>query len=385
MSRNVQLRRGADRKRPFGDHLADLMDRRDMTAAELARRTALVPKHVSELLSGKAPLTPETAVKLSPALGASASFLLAIEHAHRAAQIQLEADGALEGLTDWAKEFPIQELTRRRRLGRGLAGVPLVRELLTFFGAADRAALESVWEQRQLAFRRTGLGDGSAKAVQTWLRLGEIDAQRIHTSSFDRERLTAWVRAEARRLTRLPLSGAWHMAVEQLAEVGVALVLVPEIKPLTKVNGACNWVLPDKVIIQVSGRNNRSDILWFNVLHELGHALNDAKRTIYVASDDDDYRSPQKEEDAADRFAARALGTQSAVARLSGEKTTKRQLQQVARYEQVGDHILAGALLREDPGLYRRRRWLPGMLEWFDIIEGPTGEMSPVARDSAGA
>ena len=303
-------------------------------------------------------------------------------HAHRAAQVQLEADRALEGLTDWAKEFPIQELVRRRRLERGLTGALLVRELLTFFGAADRAALEAVWDQRQLAFRRTALGNGSAKAVQTWLRLGEIDAQRIQTHSFDRERLTTWVRAEFRQLTRLPLSNAWHIAVEQLADVGVALVLVPEIKPLTKINGACNWVMPDKVIVQVSSRLNRSDILWFNVLHELGHALNDAKRTIYVASEDDDYRSLPKEEDAADRFAARILGTPSAVARLSGDRTTKKQLQQVASDAQIGDHILAGALLREDGSLYKRRKWLTGMLERFDVAEGATGGMSPVPRDA---
>ena len=40
-----------------GDHIKEWLDDHGINAAELARRLDVTPKHVSELLSGKAPLS----------------------------------------------------------------------------------------------------------------------------------------------------------------------------------------------------------------------------------------------------------------------------------------------------------------------------------------
>jgi len=352
------------------------MARKDVTAAELARRTDLSRKHISELLAGKVALSPEIAVRLSHALGPSASFLLMIEQAHRAAQAELDADADLESLAGWAAAFPISELVRRGHLDADLAGATEVRAVLKFFGTANLPAWEAVWPQRRLAFRRTRFGDGDVKALQSWLRIGELEAQRIHTAPYDRSLLTDWADT-MRRLTGQPLTRAWPAAVNQLAAAGVALVLVEEIKPLTKINGACNWVLPDKVVVQVSGRSKRADILWFNVLHEIGHVLHDAKKTIYIASEEDNLRSSDDEEAAADRFAAKSLLSPHALRGLHGMRTTKKQFLEAARAEGVGVDIIVGAALREEPGLYSRR-WVSAMLRRFTTVTQPSGSTVPV-------
>lgn len=380
MNAPVKLHRPPERKRSFADHLADTMTRKDVTAAELARRTDLSRKHISELLAGKVALSPEVAVRLSHALGPSAPFLLTIDQAHRAAQAELEADTELESLAGWASDFPVAELVRRGHLDAGLSGVSLVRAILNFFGTANLPAWEAVWPQRRLAFRRTGSADGDVKALQSWLRLGELKAQRIPTAPYNRGLLTDWVE-RMRPLTGERLTRAWPAAVDQLAAAGVALVLVEEIKPLTKINGACNWVLPDKVVIQVSGRHKRADILWFSILHEIGHALHDAKKTIYIASDEDNFRSPDDEEAAADRFAGKSLLSPHALQGLNGLRTTKKQFLEAARTEGVGVDIIVGAALREEQRLYSRK-WVPAMLRRFTTITQPNGLTVPVDSDA---
>lgn len=52
-----------------GDFIAEWMEREDISAAELLRRLGVSRKHMSELLSGKAPLSQAVALKLDPVTG----------------------------------------------------------------------------------------------------------------------------------------------------------------------------------------------------------------------------------------------------------------------------------------------------------------------------
>lgn len=62
-----------------GEHLAEYLDEHGWSQAELARRAGLTPKHVSEIISGKNPVTPETALKLERALGLKAEIWLRLQ------------------------------------------------------------------------------------------------------------------------------------------------------------------------------------------------------------------------------------------------------------------------------------------------------------------
>lgn len=52
-----------------GDHIVEWMEDEGINAAELARRLGVTPKHVSELLSGKAPLSHPMALALETVTG----------------------------------------------------------------------------------------------------------------------------------------------------------------------------------------------------------------------------------------------------------------------------------------------------------------------------
>ncbi len=78
---------------PPGETIADLIEEREWTQADLAKRLGYTTKHISLLINGKAPITEETALKLENVLGSSASFWLSREAQYRAKLAQQEAAG----------------------------------------------------------------------------------------------------------------------------------------------------------------------------------------------------------------------------------------------------------------------------------------------------
>ncbi len=70
---------------PPGETIADLLDDRQWTLAELAERTGFTVQHVNELITGCAPITAETAADLDRVLGGTVEFWLTREVRYRAA------------------------------------------------------------------------------------------------------------------------------------------------------------------------------------------------------------------------------------------------------------------------------------------------------------
>ncbi len=98
---------------PPGEILEEHLDALQMSQAELARRCSRSPKLISEILSGKAPVEPATAIQLEKTLGLDARIWLGIEADYRLhLQRQEEAQEA-ENQQAWAKSFPVSELVKR--------------------------------------------------------------------------------------------------------------------------------------------------------------------------------------------------------------------------------------------------------------------------------
>src|SRR4051812_31605832 len=68
-----------------GEILAEALEDRAMSQAELARRMDRPIKTINEIIRAKAAITPETAIQLERTLGISASFWLGLESNYRQA------------------------------------------------------------------------------------------------------------------------------------------------------------------------------------------------------------------------------------------------------------------------------------------------------------
>ncbi|MCC5627458.1 HigA family addiction module antidote protein [Nostoc sphaeroides CHAB 2801] len=99
---------------PPGDAIADLLEERDWTQAQLAERLGYTTKHISQLINGKAPINEETALKLERVMGSTAAFWLRYEAQYRAALAKKEEENRLKGWTSWLESLTSQRIDESR-------------------------------------------------------------------------------------------------------------------------------------------------------------------------------------------------------------------------------------------------------------------------------
>lgn len=283
-----------------GDYIAEWMEDEGINAAELARRLGTSRKHVSELLSGKAPLSHALALDLERVTAVPARIWNLYESGYREELARRAEAGDLEAQYQQALVFPLAYL---RKYGFVKAPtrdhVNTVRELLSLLGVASFSAFEKTWFEGSVAYRRSAAGRKDAPLLATWLALAERHHDGLGSlPEFDRDRVAESV-SFLRGLTVAPGMEGVETAERILREAGVVLCFIPEVSGL-KIHGATRW-LNKHPVIQLSLRGKSDDQLWFTLLHEVGHVLLHGDKELYLNGE-------QTEAEAeADRFAADTL------------------------------------------------------------------------------
>lgn len=285
-----------------GEVLAEMLEARQISQAELATRCGLSEKHVSQVITGKASITSDTALLLERALGVAASLWLNLESNHRLHRARQAERSKFEQYSAWAAAFPFRELAARNCVPSARTDEEKVKGLLGFFGVTSPDAWEKQYAQLAVAYRGTAAFKRSRQAVACWLRIGEIEASRIDTVRYDRATFRSGLQ-EIRGLTRLDPREFEPRMVALCQAAGVALAFVPEL-PETRLSGATRWLSSDKALIIQSLRYRTDDHFWFTFFHEAAHVLLHGKRVLFVDEEDAE-RTP--EEAAADEFAANHL------------------------------------------------------------------------------
>jgi len=285
-----------------GETLAELLESRGMTQAELAARTGRPKQHINEIVAGKAPITQDMALQLERSLGAPASFWNQREarfREHLARQAERER---LSGQIEWLAEFPVKAMAKWGWV-KGISDkVEQVRELLNYFGVASPAEWHYIWSRRQFAFRKSEAYESRLGPLSAWLRRGELVASEIPTQPFDEAR----VRASLPKLRQVTVCGDPKEFVPRMTELcaaaGVAVAFIPELTGC-RASGVTQWLTPEKALVQLSLRYKTDDHLWFTFFHEIGHLLLHGKKEVFVEWGGV-YDEKEKE---ADRFAAESL------------------------------------------------------------------------------
>lgn len=291
---------------PPGATVADLLEEREMTQTDLARRLGVSLKHVNQIINGAASISAELALGLEKVFGISAGFWLNRESLHQADLARRGEHRQLAKAEAWAKQFPLAELKRRDFIPRDAKGAELVASLLQFFGIAS----PSQWADPTVAFRKSLKFESDPYALSAWLRAGELGATEIECDSFDSDRFLGALE-EARSLTRLRPEEWQPRLKEACADAGVCVVVVPAFSR-ARANGATRWLSPSKALIQLSLRYRWEDIFWFTFFHEAGHVLLHRKRGVFVEPTsrrviEGASKDIRRDEAEADRFAARTL------------------------------------------------------------------------------
>ena len=210
---------------PPGWILKERLEVEGISHAEFARRCGRSPKLISEIISGKAPLEPGTALQFEKVLGVDASIWLGIEseyqlHRAREAEAQNAAASA-----EWVKAFPVRVLVRRGCFQRPKSDIDAVSKLLSFFRVGSVDAWTARYGLANVAYRHSPKFRSDEAALATWLRLGEIEAEGQECEEYNGSRFKQAVRT-IRGLTREPIVSALQQTQRLCNETGVALVLV---------------------------------------------------------------------------------------------------------------------------------------------------------------
>ena len=263
-----------------GQVLEEHLEAREMSHAEFARRCDRSAKLISDIISGKAPVEPRTALQFEKVLGMDASIWLGIESDYQLHQArETEKQKAADWLV-WSRKFPINELIKRNVVKEPASPAEGVAALLAFFGVASVDSWERNYAKTQVAYRHSPSFKSDKFAFATWLRLGELESGQIECAAYNESTFKKTLH-HIRKLTAVQSVEVLSEAEELCAQSGVALAIVRPL-PKTALSGAARWLTPQKALIQLSARHLRDDQLWFSFFHEAAHIILHGKRDVFV-------------------------------------------------------------------------------------------------------
>lgn len=263
-----------------GEMLGYEIEARGMSQQELTRRTGVSAKHVNELLSSKAPISPAMAIKLERAIGMPAQYWLNLEANYQEIIARLAEEAQLEADLDWLARIPFKKMANLGWLTDVKDKRQRLVEVLRFFGIASVKQWSEMWPTLKVAYRQAQAHEVLPEAVSAWLRQGEIEASKIHCQPYDKKTFRQTL-DNIRTLTTQTPDVFIPVLIESCAEAGVAVIFVPML-PKTGVSGATRWLNKDKAIIQLSLRYKSDDHLWFTFFHEAGHILLHGKKELFL-------------------------------------------------------------------------------------------------------
>lgn len=282
------------------------------------------PSRVSEILTGKRPLTVAMIRALSEGLHIPADVLLNQDDPHEQTSADLPWD-----------RFPVKEMVRRDWIASS---------------KDPRRALEQFVRPvlpLATAFRRTthfrGTRNVDAMAILAWLAQVWRRAALIRKGIPSFDGLSADTIRDVVRLSwseRGPI-----LACEFLLNHGIVVVIEPPL-PKMFLDGATLFV-SDRPVIALTLRFDRLDSFWYTLTHELVHASRHAS-VASVFLDDTETGAADEVEVETDNLAGEILVPRSAwVASPASRLRSKQAVEHLARQLQISPAIVAGKIRRE--------------------------------------
>jgi HTH-type transcriptional regulator / antitoxin HigA len=249
---------------PPGEFIREELEARRWTQGDLAQIMGRPERLISELITGKKQITPETARGLAQAFGDDDPlYWMNLDSAYRLSK-SAPGDDAVGRRAKLYSRFPVREITKRRWIEPSDNLDVIEHRICRFFkirSLDERPALPHAAKAVQYD-ERTALQYG-------WLFRAKELAQAVQAATFSIQKLRA---ALAKLRTLLVAPEEIRQVPSILADAGVRFVIV-EFLPGAKIDGATFW-LDDSPVIAMSLRFDRVNNFWFVLRHEIEHVLN---------------------------------------------------------------------------------------------------------------
>lgn len=272
-----------------GAYLQEWAEESGLHQAAVADRLGRSRKFVNDLVHGRAKIDHALSLELGRVTPIPAEAWRRYEERFRADQARTRDEAQL---SQHFAEIPVEAATYLRAMGFTRADKRssgrLVADYLDFHGFGTWAAYSDHVDRLSrgdfaLAARKEGRGaEVHPNAVQTWLRMGELQEafELGRNFAFDDEGLRG-ILPQVKSRTSTPDAQMLSGVADLLASVGVVFMLVepPKKFPLF---GMTRWIDGRVPVIQQTGRRQTDGFTTLTLFHEIGHILNDPRGEFHL-------------------------------------------------------------------------------------------------------
>ena len=331
-----------------GETIADVLEERGITQAELANRTGVSTAYVSSVISGKKNISSNFAMALEYALGVPKTFWLNLQANYEAELLELNESNTVtdEEKTVLPKLHEIVEWLRKVQLiPRDQDKENTVLSLRKALRISDISKLNTLVAEGAFRVSKGALVD--PVVMGAWLRLcqvlGEQDTATI--PQFDTQNVEQLI-AELKSIMVSRRANLQKALADVMAQYGIKFSVVHNFKG-APVHGYISQNKDGEYRMVLTIRGSFADIFWFSIFHEIGHIMNGdiSKSSGFI---DTLNNTDAAKEAAADKFACDALLDPSSYADFIGKGDYRiGAIKRYAASQQVAPYIVIGRLQKE--------------------------------------
>jgi addiction module HigA family antidote len=288
-----------------GAYLEEWVEEEGHSQQQVADMLGTSRKLINEIINGRAPVTPDTAMRLERVVGIPAEAWLRYEALYRADRARISDE---QELASHVEEIDPQAAAYLRKIGATTATKAqpgaLVSDFLTYHRCGTWDAYRQLHESATkgeyalAALKEAADVQIDPTLLTTWLRAGEQSKEFELGARYDFKPTNL-----RRNLTRLreraahPDRSMLNDLATILGEVGVVFMVVdpPARFPL---HGVTRWIDKRVPVIQQTGRWGKDGFVIWTFFHELGHVLNDPRGEMHL-----EYSTERKRNTTAERAA----------------------------------------------------------------------------------
>lgn len=273
---------------PPGETIKDEIAFLNMSQKEFADRLGMAAKTVNQIMSGIAPITYETAIKLENVLGIPSSTWNSLEANYREKLIKIAESEKAEEEWKICEKLPYKEMMKRGWIKTYNNNLKIINEIKSFFAIASLNLLNNIGGvfnyynkiTSSAFFKKVDKKEICEYSMAAWIRKGEIEANKIDTKPFNKEQLIKSI-DDMKKLSLENTADSIKKLKKMCTDNGIALIIVPHLNK-TYVDGISKWISKDKALIILSNRGKKIDKFWFNFFHEVVHLLKHNKKGLFI-------------------------------------------------------------------------------------------------------
>lgn len=287
-----------------GETIADVLEDRGITQAELASRAGVSPAYVSNVIAGKKGISANFAMGLEYALGVPKSFWLNLQANYEAELLEVNEEQTITDEERKVREDLKDIVKYLRKQGKMLIGENKDESILSLRKVLQISNITNLKEMIPTgAFRMAGNAAVNPNVLGAWIRLCQLAGNDKTISAKFEKKYTNDLIQEIKSIMCCKNAELQRDLKNVMEKYGIDFSVVKNFRG-APVHGYISQKNDGIYQMVLTIRGAFADIFWFSLFHEIGHIVNgDIGKNLKFL----DYGNDYDKELAADLFASNML------------------------------------------------------------------------------